>query len=98
MSTYNAEFYLREQLDGIAVQTRLPDELVVSDDGSRDGTLAVVNDFAAAPFPVESGHDIDAILQLGLKFGRSMKIGAGSTTFCVRLNHYCRIADLDSTR
>ena len=54
MCTYNGELYLREQLDSIAAQTRLPDELVVCDDGSVDRTVAILDGFAAtAPFPVQ---------------------------------------------
>lgn len=53
MCTYNGALYLREQLDSIAAQTRLPDELVVCDDGSTDRTLEVLDGFAAAaPFAV----------------------------------------------
>ena len=53
MCTYNGATFLREQLDSIAVQTRLPDELVVCDDDSRDATSETVAAFAAeAPFPV----------------------------------------------
>lgn len=53
MCTYNGSRYLSEQLASIAAQTRLPDELVVCDDGSKDGTLAILERFAAtAPFPV----------------------------------------------
>jgi len=53
MATYDGARYLPEMLDSLAAQTRLPDELVIRDDGSTDGTLAVVDDFAArAAFPV----------------------------------------------
>ncbi len=53
MCTYNGAHYLREQLDSIAAQERLPDELVICDDGSTDGTREIVTNFAAsAPFPV----------------------------------------------
>ena len=53
LCTYNGALYLREQLDSLAAQTRLPDELVVCDDGSTDRTLAILDSFAAAaPFPV----------------------------------------------
>ena len=53
MATYNGERYIGEQLDSIAHQTRLPDELVISDDTSTDATVSVVQDFARrAPFPV----------------------------------------------
>ena len=38
MATYNGERYLPEMLESLAAQTRLPDELVVRDDGSTDGT------------------------------------------------------------
>ena len=53
MATYNGERFLREQLDSLAAQTRLPYELVVCDDGSSDRTLEIVHEFSrTAPFPV----------------------------------------------
>lgn len=53
MATYNGERYLPEQLESIAAQTLPPAELVVCDDGSTDGTLGVLRQFAErAPFPV----------------------------------------------
>ena len=53
MATYNGGNYLREQLDSFCTQTRLPDELVITDDCSTDDTLAIVESFAAsAPFEV----------------------------------------------
>ena len=53
LATYNGARYIREQLRSLAEQTVLPAELVVSDDGSTDDTLALIRDFATtAPFPV----------------------------------------------
>lgn len=53
LTTYNGERYLPAQLASYLAQTRLPDELVVGDDGSSDGTLALLDDFSRrAPFPV----------------------------------------------
>ena len=53
LASYNGERYLAEQLYSIARQTRLPDELVISDDASTDSTPAIVRDFAATvSFPV----------------------------------------------
>lgn len=53
MCTYNGFQYLREQLRSIASQTRLPDELVICDDGSTDDTVVLLAAFAAgASFPV----------------------------------------------
>jgi glycosyltransferase involved in cell wall biosynthesis len=54
LCSYNGARYLQEQLESIAAQTRLPDELVISDDGSSDATLSIVQAFAAqAAFPVK---------------------------------------------
>jgi glycosyltransferase involved in cell wall biosynthesis len=54
MTTYNAGPWLAEQLASIALQNRLPDELVVCDDGSTDGTIAALERFKAdAPFEVK---------------------------------------------
>lgn len=53
MATYNGGKYLREQLDSFLVQTRLPDELVITDDCSTDDTLTIIQAFASkAPFEV----------------------------------------------
>ncbi len=53
MTTYNGELFLLQQLDSFSSQTFLPFELIVCDDGSRDGTIGLLNDFAdKAPFPV----------------------------------------------
>ncbi|OWX98818.1 hypothetical protein B6V76_18570 [Thioclava sp. IC9] len=53
MATYNGSGFLSEQLDSLAAQSRLPDELVVGDDGSTDSTLEIVENFRRnAPFPV----------------------------------------------
>jgi glycosyltransferase involved in cell wall biosynthesis len=55
MATYNGAKYIREQLDSLASQTLLPCELVVTDDGSSDETLKIVEDFAAtAAFDVKT--------------------------------------------
>ncbi len=45
IATYNGEKYLREQLDSLYNQTRVPDEVFVSDDGSTDGTIAILEEY-----------------------------------------------------
>lgn len=45
MPTYNGERYLRRQLDSILGQLAGQDELVVSDDGSVDGTLSLLQEY-----------------------------------------------------
>ena len=52
--TYNGEKYLLEQLESFAAQNRLPDEVVVCDDGSKDATREILTTFAQkAAFPVK---------------------------------------------
>ena len=53
LCTYNGEAYLEDQLDSIAAQRLLPDEMIVCDDNSTDGTLRILDAFAGnSPFPV----------------------------------------------
>lgn len=54
MCTYRGSRYLPEQLASIVAQTRLPDELVVRDDGSDDATVDLLHEFKRqAPFLVK---------------------------------------------
>ncbi|MGM7697385.1 glycosyltransferase [Microbacterium sp. A84] len=43
MATYNGEAYLREQLDSILVELEPQDEVVIVDDASSDGTVALLS-------------------------------------------------------
>ena len=45
IATYNGERYLREQVDSILVQLGTADELIVSDDGSTDSTLSILESY-----------------------------------------------------
>ncbi len=47
MCTYNGAKYLREQLDSILAQTRPADEIIIQDDGSTDGTLDILHEYAS---------------------------------------------------
>lgn len=53
MATYNGGKYLQEQLESFLAQTRLPDELVITDDCSTDNTMEIIQAFKAeSPFRV----------------------------------------------
>jgi glycosyltransferase involved in cell wall biosynthesis len=53
MCTFNGSRFLPEQLESIAAQCRRPDELVICDDGSSDGSVDIIKEFAIrVPFPV----------------------------------------------
>lgn len=46
MATYNGEKYIQQQLDSILACLSVDDELVVSDDGSTDGTAGILESYA----------------------------------------------------
>ena len=45
IATYNGEKFLREQIDSVLAQTLKPDEIIVSDDGSTDGTWQILEEY-----------------------------------------------------
>ena len=45
IATYNGERFIEQQLDSIISQTVLPSEIVISDDGSSDLTINIINEF-----------------------------------------------------
>ena len=42
IATYNGERYIKEQLDSILIQLEKDDEIIISDDGSMDETLKII--------------------------------------------------------
>lgn len=47
LASYNGEKYISRQLDTILANLSEQDELIVSDDGSRDHTISILQDYAA---------------------------------------------------
>lgn len=45
IATYNGEKYIKEQLDSILCQLNLDDEVIISDDGSTDTTLEIIESY-----------------------------------------------------
>ena len=45
MAAYNGEKYIKAQIDSILCQLGQEDELVISDDGSSDGTLGIITGY-----------------------------------------------------
>src|SRR5690606_10993979 len=53
MATFNGARFLQAQLESLARQTYLPSQLVITDDRSEDGTVAIARRFSkSAPFEV----------------------------------------------
>ena len=55
MATYNGEKYIKEQLYSILHQLGKNDELVISDDGSTDGTLSIVASYSDSRIKIFKG-------------------------------------------
>lgn len=45
IATYNGARFIKEQIDSILSQLSAGDELIISDDGSTDGTLNIINSY-----------------------------------------------------
>lgn len=53
LATYNGEKYIREQIDSILNQTYKEFRLLISDDGSTDGTRDILNEYKAKDDRIE---------------------------------------------
>jgi glycosyltransferase involved in cell wall biosynthesis len=83
LTAYNGEKFIVEQLQSILNQTRIPDEVIISDDKSTDNTVSIVKDFIR-------NHDlVDWNLVLNKKrkgwrknFIDTISIAKGDLIFC----------------
>jgi glycosyltransferase involved in cell wall biosynthesis len=83
MGTFNGARFLAEQLDSILAQTRLPDELVVCDDRSSDGTPEILARFAqSAPFAVRVHRNESQLGWLANFLQASSKCDGDLIAFC----------------
>lgn len=81
LCTYNGASFIGEQLQSIARQTRLPDELVVCDEGSSDATLKIVAEFSTrAPFKVVYARN-ERQLGITKNFDRAIARCSGDVIF-----------------
>lgn len=46
MASHNGELYIRQQIESILSQLEENDELIISDDGSTDSTISIIESFA----------------------------------------------------
>ncbi len=47
MATYNGEKYIRQQIDSILSQLGVEDELIISDNHSKDNTVSIINEYVS---------------------------------------------------
>jgi len=81
LATCDGEKYLLEQLESLSAQERLPDELIVCDDLSKDATLNIVRNYEInAPFRVTI---VESSERRGVSenFDRGLSIAQGELIF-----------------
>ncbi len=77
MAVYNGERYLREQIDSILAQRGVQVELVAVDDGSSDGSVTLLRDYAARDPRVQVHLNPQNLGPLR-SFERAMSLGSGA--------------------
>ncbi len=97
VTTYNRPDALRLVLDSISRQSRLPDEVVVADDGSGDETRRLLENTAAG-FPVPLRHVWQEDKGFRAGTARNKAIAAASGEYIVQIDgdmvlHPCFVAD-----
>lgn len=81
MTTYNGAKYLQEQLDSFVIQSSMPHELIVCDDGSTDSTIEILETFRQhAPFIVHI-HRNEANLGFTKNFEKALSKCTGDLIF-----------------
>lgn len=78
MATFNGAKNIREQLESILVQLSEGDEIVISDDGSTDGTLDLINSFCEPRIKLLIN---DVRLGPARNFERAMQHASGSVIY-----------------
>src|SRR6266849_8380108 len=100
LCTYNGARYLTPQLASILSQTLSPDELVICDDGSEDGTLDLLRAFSqTARFAVRIFENQHARLGSTKNFEKAIELCTGDLIALAdqddvwrphKLDHLCR--------
>ena len=82
LCTYNGEVYIAELLESLYNQTQKPDEIVICDDASSDGTVACVRAFFAS-------HELPHVLVINEQnggffnnFKQAVFLCTGDLIFC----------------
>lgn len=76
LCTFNGARYLREQLDSVVAQTHIAIEVVAVDDGSRDETRTILQDYSVRD-PRIRWHGNDRNRGPTASFERAMSMGSG---------------------
>ena len=84
LATYNGEKYLREQIDSLLAQTHKNMRILVRDDGSKDNTIEILTNYAAAHpaiFQINQGPNLGFVGNF-LELIATAPAGAVAYFFC----------------
>jgi glycosyltransferase involved in cell wall biosynthesis len=77
MTTYNGVEYISEQLESVITQSRKPDEILVIDDGSTDGTLQILHEFRSSHPGLIKVYENDRNLGVEKNFEKGLQLASG---------------------
>jgi glycosyltransferase involved in cell wall biosynthesis len=77
MTTYNGIPFLSEQIDSILEQSRQPNQVVVCDDGSRDGTVATLREYESSYPDLFDVYVNDTNLGVSKNFEKAIRLAEG---------------------
>ena len=82
LASYNGEKYILDQLESFASQSKIPDEVIISDDCSNDNTIKLIKQFAkSAPFRVEI-YQNETNLGYAQNFNNALSKTNGDLMYC----------------
>ena len=88
ITNFNNGPWLRACVDSVLAQTRLPDEIVVYDDGSTDGSLAILRSYGDRIRLIEGVHDYT-------RSGRASHAAAVAAAFSASTAEHVHLLDGD---
>jgi len=77
IATYNGGKYIASQLESILLQLSEKDEVIISDDGSSDNTISIINSFGDHRITILNNHHVGAIMN----FENALKNAKGDYIF-----------------
>ncbi len=78
MATFNGELFIKQQILSILVQLSCDDEIIVSDDGSTDNTLDIINDINDRRIKVYKNSGVNGYVG---NFENSLNLASGDVIF-----------------
>lgn len=88
ITTFNGEKYIREQLQSILNQTIIPDEIIIVDDCSTDGTLHILKSFSDANFGLFQIYFNDYNIGYKKNFKKAISLCTGDYIFLCDQDDY----------